>query len=103
MLRLLPYLAFFVLGFFAGMVVVIRNSTAKKVAEQWERKCKDAEQRYRDLTERLSDIDRTSETEVNRWRTALWNVQGILKRQDASFTEQASAALEEIDTALKEE
>ena len=57
MIRLLPFVLCFGLGFVLGIMIVMRRRVDQRLKNDWEAKYRSLERRYRDLTHRLKDLD----------------------------------------------
>ena len=100
MIKLIPYLAAFAVGFFASRFLFRFTGTTASVG--WEHKYREIFQRYRDLTQRFESIDRAADLKAARLRKSLIDVAAILRGSDGVAPDRAAAAIREIDAALGE-
>jgi hypothetical protein len=102
MLKLLPI----ILGLFVGFMLallLLRQAGARNQTAKWERQYRELHGRYRNLTQRLQDVDRTAEAKSNRLRQKLLDVGEILSRKQSDSAAQVDKALQEIKAALAQE
>ncbi len=99
--KLIPFVVVFAFGCYAG-VVISRKYLALRDPQNWESKYRSVEQRYRDLTRQLKDVDSHAGERANRLRQTLWDIQGILRNSKQVSPQKIESVLAEIDTALRE-
>ena len=100
MIRLLPYVLLLALGFITGAILVRRSGPGS--GETWESKYREIFNRYRDLTKQLQGVEQRGDLKANRLRQRLIEVAGMLNGNGEADARKVKAALEMIESALRE-
>jgi hypothetical protein len=94
MMRLLPYLICLALGLVAGAVLFRRRHGSS--SDEWQAKYHELNHRYRDLTRRIKELDKT------RYRRALTEVLALLEQPERISPELARSRRDEIEALIGE-